>query len=212
VHEFGHVIGLLHPCEFDTCDAPSTVMMPFFDDVDASLRDDDIAGVCALYQSTNCDDCAPTPPPPALCVGDCGAMGDPCGDDLECASTACAHGLCSSRCDSRACPGGWECGSDTRCHPSSGQAFGSPCESGFECTSGVCVLVDAVGLCSRRCTASCPSGFECTSIDSGDYCAPAVVPSTGCAATNTRRSPGIVATVSVCLLGLISRGRRRGFK
>lgn len=210
VHEFGHVIGLLHPCDLDVgCEAPPTVMVPFFDDVDASLRDDDVAGVCSLYAAPACEDCPPPPPPPT-CVEPCGELGDPCFADGECSSELCVDGSCSVGCGASVCPDRWECGSDDTCRAASGEPFGGDCTAGDDCTSGVCVLRNETGTCSRSCVAGCPSGFVCTPIEGGEYCA-VEAPTTngGCASGPANSSPGPVASVTVLVLSILRR-RSRG--
>ena len=214
VHELGHVIGLLHPCDSDVgCESPPTVMVPFFDDVDASLRADDVAGVCSLYGSTNCEDCAPPTTPPPCVEQPCGELGDPCGVDRECASGTCVDGSCSVRCDAAAaCPARWECGPESSCRPSSGESFGGPCVMGEDCTSGVCVLVNGTGTCSRACLESCPNGFACTSIETDEYCvAPEEPMSRGCSSGLATSSPGHVASALMLAISLLRR-RSRGKK
>lgn len=212
VHEFGHVVGLLHPCDSEVaCDAPPSVMAAFFDDVDASLREDDILGVCALYESTNCEDCSPPVVPP-VCTESCGELGDPCGQDGDCASSTCHVGVCSAPCHSRACPGRWQCGIEARCDPPEGEVFAAPCQSGDDCVSGVCVFSNETGLCSRSCDDDCPSGFECTSIELDSYCAPTErMMSQGCS-TALYSSPEDSTAALLSLLALLALRRLRGHK
>ena len=53
-------------------------------------------------------------------------------------------------------------------------ALGSPCTTGSDCKTGICVDADGSMVCSSHCSASepCPSGFDCAS----GYCVPSGSP------------------------------------
>ena len=97
VHELGHALGLLHPCETTTVakdpDAPAcssvtgaaaTTMYPEYDSAQASLSDDDVAGLCYLYPKQSCEQTgcpAGSSCIDGACQRDC-AAGEPCSSRL----------------------------------------------------------------------------------------------------------------------------------
>ncbi len=107
----------------------------------------------------------------------------------------------------------------------SGLALGDSCESGDECSSGVCEDAgDGTYICTKACDdtsdTSCPSGYECRE----NLCLPPAPPPTAPAATTTTTTttgcaatPGTAsssASWSVALLGaaiavVAGRGRKR---
>jgi hypothetical protein len=144
LHEFGHVLGLVHPCERTATDsvpacASSTqfgpvVMNPVYSVQRTALSADDQAGVCFLYPSVS------------SCGGDCAAseglgQGQRCASDPDCAMPLkCSNGLCA--------PGAIP--------------LGLACQNSRQCQSGVCA-----GYCAPRCAsaADCASGEACIFVD-----------------------------------------------
>lgn len=153
VHEVGHILGLLHPCEQEasmsvpTCESEpafeKTVMYPVYNPERTSLSQDDIDGLCHLYDSVECNrECAAS----QVCVG--GACRDVC-DNATCApDEVCAEGRCitPSRHDT----------------PPPGTVAGEPgdvCNGRSDCSSGECVG----GVCAQNCRSEteCPEGQAC---------------------------------------------------
>ena len=154
IHEMGHALGLLHPCEPDGEDgAPvcgpggpveaETTMFPFFSPEQISLAPDDRDGICFLYPE--CGGCEPG----YLCVeGECRANCEHgvCEVGLVCGYWSCAL---PDACLDRDCNGA-ACESDLQCAPlgecrdgvcSRGAAqWGDACDTTPECSDGgVCV-------------------------------------------------------------------------
>lgn len=135
VHEFGHVLGLLHT------DDPLATMAPTYrpDGGQRSLAVDDKLGLCALYPATNpvdeCRsgrDCEPqqrcdhvhlqslhgveTDQRIALCRELRGAVGDACAPDRLICEEECVfaaqpkdYGYCTVSCEAGGCPSDYEC-------------------------------------------------------------------------------------------------------
>ncbi len=166
-HETGHLLGLLHPCEFDDplaprcgdSDASSSLYPAYLGLSQRELGPDDIEGVCWLYPATRA--CPSTPCGEGFvcveglcmvaCAGDdCGGcgpaecpsvVGDPCSDDSSCAEGFCSDaGLCSASCvfDSN-CPGGYSC-EDGLCGAGRLFDYGDACVAGDECASQLCLI------------------------------------------------------------------------
>lgn len=109
------------------------------------------------------------------------------------------------------CPEGGRCGAEGTCEPgcfvpdpdcATGLA-GDPCETGEQCTSGMCVSVDGAAACADPCGDGCAEGLACLSTEQGDeVCVPAP-PTCGSSAPT---SLGALA-----LLLLWRPGRRRAW-
>jgi hypothetical protein len=202
LHEAGHAVGLLHPCEMgggplvlDCNGNPgfrNTVMFPAYDATHRELSADDRAGLCFLYgcsetcQNPQCqgERCAPAAcdtdaacfnplcPPRQDCFGK-GRSGDPCKKGATCESGYCAPaGHCAAACV--AC-GEQGCTPDT-CIGEKRAPLGAKCVSGADCLGGECLAgVEKANLCTRACSAKnddCPQGWACETVDARPVCAP----------------------------------------
>lgn len=160
-HEFGHVYGMLHPCEEASDVAPActeeqrtAAMFPEYLGLSQrALGDDDELGICSLYPDRPCD-----------------ALG--CSGDLVCADAGCAAPcgaeVCAlgERCDPStgctSCPFG-RCG--LGCTTFCGAPPGDPCATHAQCSSGYC---DAPSQsCLTRCNEDVCNG-EATCDRSGE--------------------------------------------
>jgi hypothetical protein len=145
-HEWGHVLGVAHPCEdVASADIPSCESDPSFADAimhphylgprdGGLLGRDDVDAICFLAPGTP-PTCSPECPTDAVC------------DDGVCVTTVPA---CES---DAACRLGSRC-VDGQCIPSNGE-FGDPCTADDECAGGVCE--DSV--CTSAC--DCGAGLLC---------------------------------------------------
>jgi Matrixin len=216
VHESGHMLGLLHPCEPGGAEgAPdcaahpemaAETMYPFYDAGQNTLAADDEAGLCFLYPACSaggpCDD-----HPNDVTTHDDGALaagravdGDPCGTGRQCASGLCAEaGHCVSPCtEDTDCHGGIACsvsgsGGLGRCGEGR-LPLGAACRSPNECLGGACIGDSdaAKTLCTRACgeDAPCPSGWECGEVDKTPVCWPSDPVANGSCAIGMRTRPG----------------------
>lgn len=171
-HEFGHALGLLHPCDggqdpgAHACGAgeTSSLMHPIYQmlTTQLALDEDDVAGLCELAPRSTTEPGA-------------GQLGDACVRNDECTSAHCGErGVCVAPCRAGECDGRASCSRAGLCEPSGG-AFGDPCNAGADCATGLCVTpapdgVDANGHCTRVCGAACPEGSECQLVDNEAVC------------------------------------------
>jgi hypothetical protein len=199
-HEFGHVAGLLHPCEEETRDgAPScadtpeareSTMYPLYSLTQSSLGEDDVAGVCFLYPQKACT--------PSSCelgelCGDDGACHEECGSDWCRSGSTCVEGICR---DVESAPNVDEC-SGQNCTQERG-AFGAPCMSASDCDDDRCLAVEGRDpSCTRTCRegeASCPLGWSCATVEYERVCAPAFLePAGGCSVSWQKRHPTVAS-------------------
>jgi hypothetical protein len=173
-HEFGHVLGLLHPCEFDGQDgAPMCVpkdeqasMYPVYSPSQRSLSADDISGLCFLYPVAGCEqsgcpdgfECTE-----AGCQQVCGKS--TCGRDEVCGSHGCVRG---GSCSGAECSPG-PCTSDKDCQlgefcsqeqcASGSRANGDPCADFRDCQDGACLDGTCTAACSEE--VACPKQAMC---------------------------------------------------
>jgi hypothetical protein len=173
IHELGHVIGLMHPCEpaeqgnTPRCDDSfgRPTMHPIYGADQLSLEADDEAGACFLYPSTSCTEssCGAD----QLCTRD--GCRESCGGRACAGSETCVSGVCVSP---PLCPGGicpQTCAVSTDCDLNqacvsgvcrSGQGErGDLCTHAEDCRTGNCVD----GFCAVVCDAlqSCENGETC---------------------------------------------------
>lgn len=172
-HEFGHALGLLHPCELDEKDgAPAcgdeharACMNPVYDASQRDLADDDIEGLCYLYPAAGCEanGCADgfvcTDSGCRLQCGD-----EVCSKDQLCVSQGCvAKDDCSiSNCEGSACAVDAECGRNEFCSSGSCRhgraAIGDRCRTARDCVDGSCLA----GACAIACSSAVPCSGEIT--------------------------------------------------
>lgn len=129
---------------------------------------------------------------------------------------------CTGRCEDDAdCGNGLVCarsGVDKLCRVTS-RSLGESCESGSDCTSGICAsLDDGFNVCTRLCTTAspCPTGFECAGTGNQDEAACVPIAPAGlvgqCSAATRPRQGGIAFLVfglAVVFGALVSSRRRR---
>lgn len=172
-HEWGHALGLLHPCEPDGVGAPNcgsdpsyalTTMYPYYTGPSqAALGADDEAGVCFLYPALPCEPaCAAS----ELCVDGVCVAG--CGDTVCGSGERCLDGACVAECEPD-CPA--SCLYDADCPVSlaciAGTCMpiplenGDPCADDAQCASGIC----QAGACAPYCGTACPSRYVCQAPD-----------------------------------------------
>lgn len=127
------------------------------------------------------------------CRGGCGtagSLGDPCRDNVECASNICANSHCTQACSAaEPCPSAYRCAQDAAipvCIPEGAQV-GEPCAQPDDCTSGLCAQESeeegGPRFCTRYCdpdSSPCPNGMECLASAGGErVCAPMMDSSPG---------------------------------
>jgi hypothetical protein len=189
LHEGGHALGLLHPCEENGEDeapkcaasgihADDSVMFPVYDATQDALTADDQAGVCFLYrrcERTGCpvgfecgaDECSLPCPSDARArctVDEVCSPSEGCLAIEECAATNCLKkDLCAADAD---CDLGSYCDADGACKTGS-LGLGDPCNSSHQCKDGVCV---SAGYCAIACTegGSCPVKTTCQGLNDDD--------------------------------------------
>lgn len=182
-HELGHVLGLGHCNDNQTCELRGALMHAAY--TGGALRsatDDDVEGLCALYPRTEL------------------RVGDGCDTDAQCASGVCAAGRGSARFCSLACPAscptGLACAADPgagrdACRPTGAAApVCSPCapDAVRACAEGAACVVDAAAdpICLDLCrdASDCADGFICSRATdgAGDDVRACVPPSGDCSA------------------------------
>lgn len=166
-HEAGHVLGLLHPCEvggaggapYCTASFLDATMYPIYSVGEATLAQDDIDGVCFLYERRSCAETG-CPQGKACTPDGCRAQ---CGDEICAAETVCTPKGCRRpdectrpSCAGAACGSDDDCGSLDRCLNglcAQKGAVGARCSETADCLVGTCLD----GVCTR----SCASDGEC---------------------------------------------------
>jgi len=179
VHELGHALGLAHNCENEgsgrACaelDDRAAMYPEYLGASQATLGDDDIAGLCHLYPASepiepepveceSAEDCALT----EVCArGQCWAAptyGDECVTGSDCAEMLCVEtspfaGVCTYGCAATSdCPRGAECvlstdGEVSVCAPSDGAAGGCSVAAFRTAAGQVWFVLGLIALIVRR--------------------------------------------------------------
>ncbi len=176
VHETGHALGLMHPCEpsggadgAPDCGSnesfQQTTMYPLYSDTQSELAQDDIDGICWLFPGPRCEltGCSE-----GFECTDAGCV-EVCGDALCAAGETCVDGECV---DPASCLDGscYACASDSDCTDPLlciegtcrfGDApAGDPCGGAGECSTGLC---SDDGYCQANCAEDreCGEGGAC---------------------------------------------------
>ncbi len=176
LHEGGHMLGLLHPCEAGGREgAPActkndsyidSAMYPFYGTGGLRLERDDRRGLCFLYPGALCgvQGC----PFGSECTDDgCRAScnGSICGEEELCLADTCVapEDFCSIV-DCGQCETSSDCRNDLNCVEgvcATGTApNGDPCTGSRDCSSSICVN-------ETYCAASCVRDADC---QTGDVC------------------------------------------
>lgn len=176
LHEGGHVLGLLHPCEpggdggvpdcADSADYDAVAMNPMYSPALTGLSPDDMAGACFLYPAS---EYAVEPPAPGW-GGEGGASN----------TWAVSAGGFPAFVD-EACSGDDDCARGLRCtagHCALGAGVeGDPCTVDTDCATTLC---DPAGRCARLCfdTTDCREGSSCVVADesAAPFCAGEALP------------------------------------
>lgn len=161
VHEGGHLLGLLHPCEESPIDGDAPLcsngtflvtMHPEYAIERSELSQDDVDGICFLYPGNSCQNegCRPGYTCTARgCELACG--NGTCASGEECVAAECVaiEAECPEcePCESASeCIGGAECIEGVCINGSALE--GDPCLQPGECASGTCT---SDGYCSTSC-------------------------------------------------------------
>lgn len=213
-HELGHALGLLHSCEPEgddgapDCEGASseieaTAMYPFYASSQASLTDDDVAGLCALYPLETA--CSPGCGRTEECVeGECRATCHEglCAPGQVCGFWGCGEvGSCLDRdCTAHECDGDVEgtCGPLASCVngvcEKGARKWGDACRTSPECAVGACVE----GVCQPDCEqdTECGEWGECRpTADGAKGCI-----SSGAYEVGRRCSTGEDCETGICVL------------
>lgn len=204
VHEGGHALGLLHPCELEgedgapVCDEealPDGIMSPYYDPAQTFPEADDHAGICYLYEDATCGGCDP---------------------DFSCRNGRCVPDLGGTagqgsgvECDGFFDPIAEECQEAPRRN-------GARCAESDQCEGGQCLAgIERGPICTQRCGAglpACPNRWSCGRVEDRNVCIP---PSddTGCSVTPRYRpmpmSFASLGALGAVLLVSLFRPRRR---
>jgi hypothetical protein len=189
-HETGHQLGLGH-----SPSSQATMYAAYLGGTGArSLATDDLNGVCSLYPSnvapectndTECEgeeSCIRGQCLVAMSGGEVGADCSiaPCDGDLICVQGG-SGPFCTLICQGGDCPTGWGCiavntneGQINLCLPSQGDAtgqgeFGTACNGGPDCLSGLCVSDGMNAFCTETCVenSDCPDQGMCVALSNG---------------------------------------------
>jgi hypothetical protein len=183
-HEFGHALGMDHPCEIggangapDCCDYSQggctpkpeyyvTTMFPATDPgntMERTLAEDDIAGICHLYPSGTMH--MPTPMTGSTLGAACQSPSD-CTSPQFCVDLGNGSAVCSESCSGTCSEPGFMCaplqgGGGACIADPNAQPFGSSCTASTDCASQQCVANPSGGrFCSQTC-GTCPQGYVC---------------------------------------------------
>ena len=217
LHEVGHVLGLIHPCDASCGGHESAAMYPFYDGVASlSLAADDRMGICSIYP---CVGEACNPPEPCegcsiACFSDQDCPASSRCQGMECVAEA-LHDPCTT---SQDCPD-LACSADGFCEEPTCQAppcsmsglFGETCEYASDCASSLCILTEGLGSCTRTCGMGCPDGTSCVTVGVTEVCSPSGHAG-GCSVSMRSQQPpyGFHLSIIFCVLALAHRRIPRG--
>lgn len=141
-----------------------------------------------------------------------GSLGARCLGPSDCASLLCVpsitgYGFCSRGCKGKAECGavaGFSCAPNGVCEKPGILPAGWPCESGFDCKTGLCASAPGgkfAKVCTQVCefAGDCPAGTGCTPLGSNKLCLPYGQGVEGSACL----TPGACASKLVCDVGLL---------
>lgn len=233
IHEIGHWLGLGHPCDDPQetqCLGPDRAIMTpaYVGGLTREPRDDDIAGLLAMYPATDESRCEGP-----FRQGEACSCNDDCVNGLLCVDGVDGARVCSPTCTAAAadCPVGFACvlgprpangapanGICRRVGASARTPVAALCERDTDCEVGLCLSTPVIGrtVCRKSCEAEddCPMSYRCIEevcvaqgAVEGTVCPASPEPDgSGCSCRTT--SPGTVA-VWALLLALVRGGRSR---
>ncbi|MBI2897161.1 MAG: trypsin-like serine protease [Deltaproteobacteria bacterium] len=125
-----------------------------------------LAGEVCAAEGDDCNSCVPAEDAPGP-----RGLGEPCAENADCESGACANlpgdRYCTTACTTD-CPAGYHCegGACLRGDPG---VDGEPCAGDAECASGLCAAWPEATSCSSTCEPSvaCPQGSTCDDLGDG---------------------------------------------
>ena len=215
LHETGHALGLLHPCELSAApgvpacasqpDASESALFPTYGNGATAPSADDLAGLCFLYSQ-----CVPACPSDLRCeAGAC--LPAPCaaGTCPTCSGDACVGLPCTAA-------GGCDLGSCSVIGTSVGSCLpvgstGTACEGAADCASGLCLTSSRLGrFCTIDCTEDddCGVALACLEVGGRAVCAPPST-SSSCSTSPTPASPLPVLAMGLAAIFSRVRSRRR---
>jgi hypothetical protein len=206
VHEGGHALGLLHPCEHEgedgapVCDEealPEAIMSPYYDAAEIFPEADDQAGLCYLYEAGECD---------GGCEPGFSCLNGACVPDFEGTGGQSSGGVCDG--------GILDPSTGTCVEPP--RRNGARCTESDQCQGGQCLAgIERGPICTQLCgpgRPACPSRWACGKVEDRTVCIP---PSddTGCSVTPRERPvptslPTLGSLGALALLSLVRRRRR----
>lgn len=197
-HELLHALGLLHNCEHELHEtAPlcgsehtaSAVYPTYLGESARTLSSDDIEGLCFLYE----DGCEAPCAAGSICIrAACVPDSTICSTDADCVRS----GVCARAGERRG----------TCTQP---RASGSPCASGDDCDSLLCVTGHGRSYCTVRCEYDdqCSGMQTCAQFDDRRACAP--LPDGGCSVGPQSKQPSRAPSWFALLALAIALRRRK---
>lgn len=234
IHEIGHWLGLGHPCDDPQetqCLGPERAIMTpaYAGGLWREPREDDIAGLLALYPATDESRCEGP-----FRQGEACTCNDDCVSGLLCVEGVDGAQVCSPTCTAAAadCPVGFACvfgaqpangaPADGICRRIAGGArtpLAALCQRDSDCEAGLCLSTPVIGrtVCRKSCAGDgeCPMSYRCIEdvcvaqgAVEGTVCpAPPEPDAGGCSCQET--APATAAGWALLLLGAGGRRARR---